>query len=278
MQGLIEGNSREQWVAIRNNLETKNLYAVLHSSSDKRLKKDLKPLFYYGRDSRLRGKDKLRGKGKLHGKDKLPGKDKLRGKNKPRGKDKKDVSVFLERLNSLKAYSFKWKDTASDKKSKKHFGFIAQDVQKIIPEVVEKDRKGFLTIRYTELIPLIVSAFQEFQENVTELFTEMVNDTARELKEVKDRISETARNTANEFKKVKQHLSNIKYIIDLQSKSIESLYKGMERRDKVMLEMKEIIEQTKAENTKLKILVTKQGGMITELKTRVDILEKPIKK
>ena len=116
IQGLIEGNAKEKWVSIQHDLDAKNLYASLHSLSDKRLKTEITKL---------------------------------------------DRS--LETINQFKAYRFKWKEAIGEGKNKNHFGFIAQEVKTLTPEVVEENRKGFLTVNYPELVPLIVSAFQEFQ-------------------------------------------------------------------------------------------------------------------
>jgi hypothetical protein len=42
-------------------------------------------------------------------------------------------------------------------------GFIAQDIQKIFPELVTQDKAGTLGIKYIELIPILVKAYQEQQ-------------------------------------------------------------------------------------------------------------------
>lgn len=44
---------------------------------------------------------------------------------------------------------------------KKHFGFIAQELQEIYPELVEVDEKGYLGVNYLEVIPLLVRSIQE---------------------------------------------------------------------------------------------------------------------
>lgn len=52
---------------------------------------------------------------------------------------------------------------------KLHFGLIAQDVEKIFPHLVTKDEKGYLSLNYTELIPVIISAIQEQQLKIQRL-------------------------------------------------------------------------------------------------------------
>lgn len=48
----------------------------------------------------------------------------------------------------------------------KHYGFIAQDVQKLFPELVKEDGSGYLSVNYVELIPLLMQAIQELSEKV----------------------------------------------------------------------------------------------------------------
>jgi hypothetical protein len=53
--------------------------------------------------------------------------------------------------------------------SKKHFGFIAQDMEKIYPELVKDSDFGYKTINYIELIPLLVSKIHSMQKEIDEL-------------------------------------------------------------------------------------------------------------
>ena len=50
----------------------------------------------------------------------------------------------------------------------KHYGFIAQDVQKLFPELVKEDGSGYLSVNYVELIPILVNAVQELSAKVEE--------------------------------------------------------------------------------------------------------------
>ena len=53
-----------------------------------------------------------------------------------------------------------------------HYGFIAQDVQKIPPEIVY-ERDGQLSVNYLELIPLLVQKVQELSAEVETLKTQI---------------------------------------------------------------------------------------------------------
>jgi hypothetical protein len=49
------------------------------------------------------------------------------------------------------------------------YGFSAQDVQKIYPELVTQDANGYLSVDYIGLIPVLVEAIKEQQDKITEL-------------------------------------------------------------------------------------------------------------
>lgn len=51
----------------------------------------------------------------------------------------------------------------------KHYGLLAQDVQKLFPELVSEDGDGYLSLNYVELIPLLIQAVQELSAEVEEL-------------------------------------------------------------------------------------------------------------
>ena len=49
-----------------------------------------------------------------------------------------------------------------------HFGFIAQEIQKIYPNLVVEDEEGMLAIDYTGFIPLLVEAYKDLSSKVKE--------------------------------------------------------------------------------------------------------------
>jgi len=68
-------------------------------------------------------------------------------------------------FDNLKPKEFVYKEDPS----KKHFGFIAQDMEKIYPELVKDSDFGYKTINYIELIPLLVSKIHSMQKEIDEL-------------------------------------------------------------------------------------------------------------
>jgi hypothetical protein len=70
--------------------------------------------------------------------------------------DVKPMRNALKTVNSLKAVNFTWKkDGAND------FGFLAQDIKKVIPQAVHGNDEGLFGVDYGRLTTILVSAIQE---------------------------------------------------------------------------------------------------------------------
>ncbi|MEO6452500.1 MAG: tail fiber domain-containing protein, partial [Ginsengibacter sp.] len=78
-----------------------------------------------------------------------------------------NLNYGLKELIAIQPVSYNWKATPdTDKK----LGLIAQDVRKIIPEVVKGDEsKETLSISYTDLIPVLINAIKEQQKQIDAL-------------------------------------------------------------------------------------------------------------
>jgi hypothetical protein len=79
-----------------------------------------------------------------------------------------DSSYGLKDIDKLRAVTFKWRDEARG--DGRQVGFIAQDLQKVIPELVEKDAStGMLAVNYPALVPVLVKALQEQERRIESL-------------------------------------------------------------------------------------------------------------
>jgi hypothetical protein len=72
----------------------------------------------------------------------------------------------VDSLIELNPVSFKFKH---DIKAKEHYGFIAQDIEKLYPELVKNSEMGYKTVNYIELIPILVSKIQSMDKEIKEL-------------------------------------------------------------------------------------------------------------
>lgn len=57
--------------------------------------------------------------------------------------------------------------------NREHFGFVAQELEVVYPELVYTDGEGVMGINYTQLIPILVQAIQEQQAEIEELKREL---------------------------------------------------------------------------------------------------------
>lgn len=72
-------------------------------------------------------------------------------------------------LSKLKTVGFQYKEGTKSKLHQTHtdhFGFIAQDVVAVIPELVYEDEAKHLGLDYLELIPMLVKAVQQLNEKL----------------------------------------------------------------------------------------------------------------
>lgn len=72
-------------------------------------------------------------------------------------------------INQLKPVSFEWKDKEMYG-SQTEYGLIAQDVERILPNVVGRDEStGTMTLDYVKLIPVLIHGYQELLNEVEAL-------------------------------------------------------------------------------------------------------------
>ena len=69
-------------------------------------------------------------------------------------------------LFTLNPIHFTYKNGTNNKI---HYGFLAQDVEKIFPKLVENNNDGYKTVNYQEFIPLILSKMKIMQNEIDEL-------------------------------------------------------------------------------------------------------------
>lgn len=76
-------------------------------------------------------------------------------------KDIQPIVSALDAISRIQGVTYYWKDKEKDQK--KQIGLIAQDVEKVIPEVVNTDNKGFKSVAYQNLVAPIIEAIKELQ-------------------------------------------------------------------------------------------------------------------
>jgi hypothetical protein len=82
-----------------------------------------------------------------------------------------NIDNALESILKLETLKFNWKYDSELETKRAYFGLVAQNVQELLPELVEigKDKMQTLGIKYTELIPVLVKAIQELKAEIDQL-------------------------------------------------------------------------------------------------------------
>lgn len=84
---------------------------------------------------------------------------------------KDDISLIenpLSKIMSLDAIQFNWNNKQSTHQGH-DIGLIAQQVEKIAPEIVQEKKSGYKALKYEKIIPLLVGAIQEQQSKIDDL-------------------------------------------------------------------------------------------------------------
>lgn len=72
---------------------------------------------------------------------------------------------IVEKING---YMFEW-NTDDHKKGKVDLGVVAQEIQEVLPFLVDQRDDGVLAVKYQSLIPLLVQAVKELSERIKKL-------------------------------------------------------------------------------------------------------------
>ena len=82
--------------------------------------------------------------------------------------NKKNIENALEKVESLNGVEFDWNDK-QDVYEGHDIGVIAQEVEKIAPEIVNTRDNGYKAVKYEKLVPLLIEAIKELSNEIKEL-------------------------------------------------------------------------------------------------------------
>lgn len=85
-----------------------------------------------------------------------------------------DLSNSLEKLMQLRGVTYNWKVNEFPERTfnnRTEIGVIAQEVEKIFPELVNTDEDGYKSVQYSHMVPLLLEAIKEQQKMIESLST-----------------------------------------------------------------------------------------------------------
>ena len=80
----------------------------------------------------------------------------------------KIISNAVEKVSKLRGVEFDWNEK-SDYAGEHDIGVIAQDVEKVVPEIVMERDDGYKAVNYQKLAVLLIEAVKELKEEIKEL-------------------------------------------------------------------------------------------------------------
>jgi hypothetical protein len=83
-------------------------------------------------------------------------------------KNVQKIKQALSKVEALRGVTYQWIQTGT-LNSGINLGFLAQEIEKVIPEVVDTDDFGIKRVRYSELIPILVEAMKELHEELRQI-------------------------------------------------------------------------------------------------------------
>jgi hypothetical protein len=73
-------------------------------------------------------------------------------------------------VKKLRGYEFDWIPARGIHENEGHdIGVIAQEVEKIIPEIVTTRANGFKAVKYEKIVPLLIEAIKELSAEIDKL-------------------------------------------------------------------------------------------------------------
>jgi len=79
------------------------------------------------------------------------------------------ISNPLDKINSIGGYSFVWNNEKQNIYNGKDYGVIAQEIEEILPELVQNRENGYKAVKYDKLVSLLIEGIKELSKEVQEL-------------------------------------------------------------------------------------------------------------
>jgi len=81
------------------------------------------------------------------------------------------INSALSDLKKLNAYTYNWKD--ENKNPDQQIGLLAQEVEKVYPQLIKKDTAGIMSVNYSGFVPLLIKGMQEQQQTIEQILLQV---------------------------------------------------------------------------------------------------------
>jgi len=167
-----------------------------------------------------------------------------------------DIVDAIHIVTALQGKRYQWKDSTNETVGGRQvIGFIAQEVQKILPEVVHQDPdSGLFSVSYAELLPVLIEAFKQFLKD----YSVEKHDLQSQITDLKlklDNVSSELELTTDNHNRIRQiidgldpHLQKIRDLKSLEAllpkKPSESAFERYKRKGNTFCRITQMIFAT----------------------------------
>ncbi len=107
---------------------------------------------------------------------------------------KKNINTIeqaLAKVMLMRGVTYEWKD--DNRRKGERIGLIAQEVEKILPEVVDTDDNGYKSVQYSVMVALVIEALKEQQKTTKEKLDnqqQVIEDLQEQINQLKKMIAD----------------------------------------------------------------------------------------
>ena len=85
-----------------------------------------------------------------------------------------------EKIKQIGGYTFDWNDKHEIFKGKKDIGVVAQEIEKVLPEIVETRDNGYKAVKYEKIVALLIESNKELLKRVEDLEANLSAEKGRD--------------------------------------------------------------------------------------------------
>jgi len=126
-----------------------------------------------------------------------------------------DLTDAVNMLSKLQGKYYKWKknfdDLSESSGGRRVIGLIAQEVQRVVPEVVHEDQNGILSVSYTEIVPIVIEALKQHM---------------KECKDEKEHVEEDINTLKHNYSSLKEQMSELESLYITPPERISNSYEN----------------------------------------------------
>ena len=79
------------------------------------------------------------------------------------------ISGPLEKINAINGYTFDWDEEKQNIYKGRDYGVIAQEIERVAPELVNTRDNGYKAVKYEKLVPILIESIKELKKEIDEL-------------------------------------------------------------------------------------------------------------